>query len=131
MTTADLSMESLERLSVLDIKMGHAMLFLNDIVDQDIQVPPTALEQAIEAKQALTQYAAQFTTIQQRASTAEDPAGYLSQPTIAHLLGQMDSLATVILNEQNLLLEAAENGDIDIVSRDELESTRGASMGMS
>jgi hypothetical protein len=43
----------------------------------------------------------------------------------------MDSLATVILNEQNLLLEAAENGDIDIVSRDELEATRGASMGMS
>lgn len=130
MTTSQLSPESEQALDLLDIRLGHAMMFLNHISSGEIEVPQAALDQALEAKRALTQYSAQFVAIRSHISQANDPAAYLNQPSVAHLLAQMDGLADVILDEQQTLLEAIDGGLVDIVSKEDLGVSQASSMSM-
>lgn len=115
-------------IDLLDQRMGAAALFLASLQNGDIQVPDATVDQARAADNALHQYGQQLALIRRNAGNSANPSEYLAQTNVAYLLAQMDELASTVLKEQQILLDAAADGLVTIVSREELDQDSGSSL---
>ena len=116
----------MEQIDNQERRMSVATMFLNNLVEGDVQIPDEAIELSEQALKDLTHHGAMLSTIQRKLADEADPDKLMAQPSIQKAWNEIVSATDKILEVQGQMIQAADEDLINIVSQDEMESMKGS-----
>jgi hypothetical protein len=111
-------------------KLAVATLFLNNLVEGDIQVPDEATELAGTALKDLNHHGAVLSTIRRKLEGEADHDAVMENPALQKAYTEISTATDKVLGIQDQLISAHDQGAMNIVSREEMESIKGSPLVM-
>lgn len=112
-------------------RMGVAALFLTNLVEGDIDLPDETVDQAESALKELTQSGSLLAALRRKITAAgADQEWIMAQPAADRRWNEITGMTDQVLQLQSKLIAAHDNGQIELVSRAEMESIKGARLNL-
>lgn len=115
-----------EKLDDQERKMSVATMFLNNLVEGDIQIPGEAVSLSQQALTDLGYHEAMLSTIRRKLDSETDPDSVMNQPSLKKAWTEISAATDKVLDIQDRLIHAYDQDLMKIVSREEMESIKGS-----
>lgn len=111
-------------------KLAVATLFLNNLVEGDIQVPGETIELAGNALKDLTHHGAVLSTLMRKLEGGTNHDAIMESPSLQKAYIEISTATDKVLEVQGQLIDAYDQDRMNVVSREEMESIKGSPLVM-
>lgn len=107
-------------------KLAVATLFLNNLVEGDIQVPYETTDLARTALKDLSHHGAVLSTLSRKLEGETDHDAIMENPALQKAYTEISVATDKVLGIQDQLIDAHDQDMMNIVSQEEMESIKGS-----